>query len=946
MGDTSSSTSSEVHTPGRHVLFLIDASLSSRRAMFQASMDATVNMLTSLREGSDVSFNVVLYNIRSWWWKPRGTWLDNTEDNIAELRDMARAVSPYGASDLVSALQDALMTNESVPLYDVVLLSDGVTNWGPHEDVNTYSLFLRHNRAAISGRCVHAFVADTFLKSADSVNTENLRKLALGTGGTVLESPDEIKAALFPERSLYRVEAVAAVNGEGNVISGDVFLDGDVSEVHIGQGVSFVGRVADALHVKGIDLVVSSQNGKETIHITFAETFRDGVLPLRAFGIVAVSKLHEVLPESESVAQTYAVGYRVVGKTASLLMLELQDYATYGIDPKVDGPRALSVASAMSLGEYLASTVKRKCATLSPSGAVPLRSTIRADIDRIVRNAGVRMKPLPAELWTMLDLLPSAAFAVYDESIIGGYAELWPQLSAPLAGEIVQTQRASYDSVLREAEGHLPLNPLHALLVYSSLVDQAPSTGGDDIDTLRDVMMTAAAWKLPRDAFDLARRVVLKRPFQPVGILNMGKQAVGMGMPEVGGFYYEGVLAGKWPDRYRDIVPYTAFLYGDGLRRATHLPKGYAESRMRSMHARVPPADLLVTLTWSSDNSDLDLHVKEPSGEVCSYKKRRTKSGGSITQDVTQGFGPEMYHIPKGADGAYQISVNYFAQQRSATTARSRVIVDVVKGWGCPWEEHSTIVKTLSSDAQTLDVAAVILETGHTECGAIDTHSDTQEEEEEMSVFLPNLVMGDANDGSQPVLIRTDDQIVPGYYSVSMDHAAYASMSIQSANAEGSRAHRKSHLLLIDVIPLSVRIESANGTMIPIVHRNSPIPTRKSVTITTVHDNQDIITVKLYEGERSTAAGNMKFFEFNITGVTLGPKGSAQYVITFEVDENSMYHVTVLEVRTQRVIFKEEVPSTQQSGKEIGEHLRQAEASTFESVIVPDTLSSFGCNVV
>ena len=65
-------------------------------------------------------------------------------------------------------------------------------------------------------------------------------------------------------------------------------------------------------------------------------------------------------------------------------------------------------------------------------------------------------------------------------------------------------------------------------------------------------------------------------------------------------------------------------------------------------------------MMWNTDRTDVDLHVVEPSGEICYYSHPKTASGGSITDDVTTGFGPDMYVAPKTKDGKYMIKVIFY----------------------------------------------------------------------------------------------------------------------------------------------------------------------------------------------------------------------------------------------------------------------------------------------
>ncbi|MEI2748728.1 MAG: hypothetical protein V9E88_08230 [Ferruginibacter sp.] len=115
-------------------------------------------------------------------------------------------------------------------------------------------------------------------------------------------------------------------------------------------------------------------------------------------------------------------------------------------------------------------------------------------------------------------------------------------------------------------------------------------------------------------------------------------------------------------------------------------------------------ADMMVVITWNTDNTDVDLHVKEPSGEVCNFRHMRTASGGFLSNDATDGFGPEMYFIAKAAKGKYRLSIDYYSSSRVQTEAKSKILLDVYKYWGTPKEEHyQKIIVLKKSDLSNED---------------------------------------------------------------------------------------------------------------------------------------------------------------------------------------------------------------------------------------------------
>jgi len=114
----------------------------------------------------------------------------------------------------------------------------------------------------------------------------------------------------------------------------------------------------------------------------------------------------------------------------------------------------------------------------------------------------------------------------------------------------------------------------------------------------------------------------------------------------------------------------------------------------------------------------------------------------------------------------------------------------------------------------------------------------------------------------------------------------------------GGEALGTNEVVLIDVTPLSLGIETIGGVMSKIIPRGSVIPTKKSEIYTTVDDKQTILTVTVYEGERPMVKDNHKLGEFDLTGIPPAPRGTPEIEVTFEVDENSILKVIAVEKAT------------------------------------------------
>lgn len=685
--------------PTRSV-FAVDTSLSSNPDKFNVWLALLRAMLDNNRKGAGGAgsrtgaggagsggiqeFAVVFFNIETRWWQPR--FVANTPENVSRLLAEAGELALEGATDLGAVLSEAaappwLAQDKSAP-YNVFLLSDGAATWG-QGDAYALSTALSSNVAAL-------FAYRTGMSGSD---TRMLEHLTRESGGAVFSVVGESEVAAASRAHTTRPWALLEVSVVGRPgddqagVDRDLLIAGRPRAIFPGQRLTVVGRRAIA---QGVRLVFELERGGQSKKVAVAlDAAVDSPLAARAYGQLAVGQLEEFLGSTQSFAEAYARHFRVTGKSTSLLMLESErDYRQYGIVPADDA----GVVTRVQASVLFAEARERLAQVLGDP-----------------RHAFLQNSKLPVAVRDVLAQLPASAFEVAVPRLVARQ-RTWSVVPAGLRAQL-DRRKPEYDTVVRDAENRREkFGAADGLKALSSLIEANP---GDAV-LARDIGFTAMEWGLHGQAYHLFRRVAESRPYEPQTYLAMALALAEIGQGDLALGYFEIGMEGQWDARFGEfkriiMMDYMRFLgQGKGLSPAT---RSYAKKRLTDLRRLfgVDSADLLITIMWNTDNTDVDLHVIEPSGEECYYGHSKTRSGGHISQDVTQGYGPEMYTLARAPRGTYQVRAHYFASDANRASARSKIYATIYRNWGTPDEKVTREVVTLAYGKDKHDLATVIV---------------------------------------------------------------------------------------------------------------------------------------------------------------------------------------------------------------------------------------------
>jgi hypothetical protein len=671
-----------------HAVFLLDTSQSEHPERFNVNM----KLLTQILEGDpDIKhFNILLFNVGAAWLDAK-YFFENTAAGREKALKQLDGIVLEGATDISCALDKLVAPGFDLAdgtNLNVFFLSDGHITWGEPDMAALVARFEQRCRCATRFHCYRTGLGEE--------NSELFEALTRNGGGVFqCFGEDDLKAAAQAHRDqclkVRRVRFVGAPEASDILVAGRRAAVYPGGELVVAARFNKVGRAT---------VVVEGEfAGQEMVQEFLLEVRDTSELAPRAWAEVAVASLLAVHNSNlDSLVTAYCQQFGIVSRVASFLVLENEaDYKRFNLEEE----RGKTVRG--DLGAFLTEMWERLGKVVSPF----------KEFERFLKQVDKRVNllngPSGAAVRQMLTLLQERDFELPASSLHGRLLHKG-DVPADYLGQRDQDRRR-VGLYLKEARRRAEADDVDgAVRALSSVIEEYPSRG----DALRLVGYRLLDFKQPAQAARLFNQVQKQRPFEPHSYRDFAhalEQSEQYGLAAIN---YEIVLAGTWHNRFRQELKTVAqeeyaHMMQEAIRKKAVSPSlaNHFGERLEQMSRPQPKSDLRVTISWNTDATDIDLWVIEPDGSKCFYQNNRTRSGGELSQDQTQGYGPERYQVARAQPGVYTILVHYFGVNPNLLDGETHVSVTVTRFAGTPQEKserHTVILKRHNEQVEVCKV--------------------------------------------------------------------------------------------------------------------------------------------------------------------------------------------------------------------------------------------------
>ncbi|MBR58271.1 MAG: hypothetical protein CMH54_09645 [Myxococcales bacterium] len=673
-----------------HTIFVLDTSLSEHPERFTVD----VHLLQAILENSPSleKFNVLTFDIGARWLMDG--WVDNTPANRAALHATLTEILLEGATDFSSALR--LLASppgdleEGTPV-DVMVLTDGVISWGDRS-IDTMVQTL-HNNAEYESR---------FFAYRTGIGADNMELFsALTRKGAIFNclGIDSVPACSTAHLSSgIMLESVTVESVEGDTTSvEDLLVAGRQATLFPGAELTIAGRLSSPGEAN--IRIMGSRNGEPVTLSIPASLHPQGQLAPRAWAEIAVAQLVQTRDESlEDLAMALSQHYRIASSIASFLVLETdEEYDLYELDDYQDLYKDQAIASLVNnalaqLGSLWTTWDQLMSVFLSSNDISHILDIDGGNlVNEIVQHVSDDQLLLPvSELEIPL---------VMKTDVPTNYA-------ANLTSESTETALYRQEADRRVGNGEKGA----AVRALSSVVENNPNSA----EISRLVAYRLYGWDLATESAHALLNVLKRRPYEPQSYRDLAN-ALWLQRPGLAAMLFEAILAGEWHPRFGLLKTVAAEEYAMLIRSVEDTQPGsalanYLSSRHSDLTLVSPTGDLRVTITWNTDNTDIDLWVTDPSGEKCFYANPTIASGGQLLDDLTQGFGPERFQTSIASKGTYKVEAHYYSNNGNQLMPETYINATIIKYAGTPQETITRHNIEVSEVGKAIKIADVVFE--------------------------------------------------------------------------------------------------------------------------------------------------------------------------------------------------------------------------------------------
>jgi hypothetical protein len=661
-----------------HAVFLLDTSLSEHPDRFAVNMKLLRKILET--DSAIKHFNVLGLNIGACWAEPGG-WLENNPSNREKLFRRLDGLVLEGATDLSAALAKLVKPGFDIvpgtPL-NVFLLSDGHITWGESQVQSLAAQFESHSSFPTRFFCYRTGIG---------AENQELFEALTRKGGGVFNCFSEADLNAAAEAHRNQCLQVERVSVAGGPTASDLLVAGRKAAVYPGGELIVAARVEGT--GKGRIVLEGTFLGKKVTQAYPVEILGAGELAARGWAEIAVSSLLALNdPKLDSLIVAHCQQFGIASRLASFLVLDNPaDYKRLNLQEE----RGKTVPGG-DLGPFIEGLWQQLGKVVSAKEALL----------HFLEKVEPRLQLAKAQgHWHVSQLIAALTeedFELPESTIHGAFVQRI-EVPPPYLAEL---EKEHHDVSAFVGEARRRINARDAdggIRALSSVVEEYPTRS----DALRLVGYRLLDWKQPVQAARLFQQVQRSRPFEPHSYRDLARSLEDAGKFGLAAVQYEILLAGTWHNRFHESLKMVALEeYGRMMQEAVRrsdvskpLKHRFGE-RLEWMVSGQPQSDLRVTISWNTDATDVDLWVIEPDGTKCFYQHNRTRNGGELSQDQTQGYGPERYQIRSAVPGTYTLLVHYFRANANLLAGETHVNVVVTRNAGRPQEtseRHTVILK-------------------------------------------------------------------------------------------------------------------------------------------------------------------------------------------------------------------------------------------------------------